>query len=210
MKTDVINAMEAQFLKLSWLIFFITSAAFCEIADGAETSPRSALYGNVHPVQLTHGTLAAELGLGLGDRWALGLEGSYTDPKVHENGVDGVSLGMTGYYFFESSLVSTPYLKSALEGGFLNAGSKDSPESKNNKSTLLYYGQLKLLVGYHFMVANGVNINIGGGVNYLRTDVRTKGDQDVELGFLRTSVPNRDYSGFIPNAELNLGVVVML
>ncbi len=164
-------------------------------------------YVNIHPVGLVVGSLSAELGLAFEEKWAVGLLGSFAQERWLGEGYDGTSYGLSGYHYFSSYATNSIFLKGAFERGHLDMERKSADDGKTVRG-IINYNQIKLLAGYHWIWSSGINMNLGGGFNYMMADSNFGEERHIRIGNIKTRVPNGTAMGFIPNVEFSVGVQI--
>jgi hypothetical protein len=178
------------------------------------TGPRAAGFLSIYPLDAFIGTLALEGGVHATEHFSLGLQGSLSELRSKKDGFRGYSFGAVSYYYVRDNLRSGPYLKGSIDQGFLNIkGSKDQNNAdvryEEPASGDVNYNQFKFLFGYHWMMHENINLDLGTGINYLVADADIRRNTTVKVGGYRTKISNDKFAGFVPSIELSLGVALL-
>lgn len=204
------SAKLSTFLKSFTLLAFmvlpcrLTAAETHRVTLMKDFSP----YINVHPVGLFVGSLAGEFGFSFAEKWALGLMGSFAQERWLGEGYDGMSYGLSGYHYFTGFASDSIYLKGGFERGHIDMEKRNADTEGGDVRGTINYNQVKLLAGYHWIWSNGINLNLGGGFNFMTADSNFGKKQYVRLGNIKTRIPNGSASGFVPNVEFSMGVQI--
>jgi hypothetical protein len=158
---------------------------------------------NIKPLGLLFGNYSAEFGLGIDTHWSVGITGT----AISRNQIEGGGFGVIGYYHVASPLLSGPFVRFAAERENLNVAFEEN--SQSHKAKVLHH-KGSLTAGYHWAFANGMNLQLSGGVMYLNSQSDKQLDHKVQLNSLALEVPTKDFAGFVPVAELSLGVSIII
>lgn len=152
--------------------------------------------------------MSAEIGVGIGDQWAVGFLGSFAQERWLGEGYDGTSYGLWGTHFFSGYGDDSLYLKGVFEAGHMDMSKRAADVDGKNIRGAISYNQGKLLLGYRWIRDNGVSLSLGGGFNYVAAESNFDEGRVMRIGNLKAKVPNGTTRGFVPNIEFALGVQI--